>query len=115
MDPTLHYYNSDFLYIWIIYHDFKKNYNELETPRSDVYGIKKKPTLSRIYEAVGIILFANVTLSNDLDNNENLTAKESANTQLLGLSYTYKQLGIKRSQPEINVELNGVKRPNQKT
>lgn len=77
---------SIFIIYGYIYHNFKKNFNELETSRSDVYGIKKKKPLSRIYEAVGVILFANVTLSNDLDNNENLTAKESANTQLSGLT-----------------------------
>lgn len=33
---------SIFIIYGYIYHNFKKNFNELETSRSDVYGIKKK-------------------------------------------------------------------------
>ncbi|KRZ98871.1 uncharacterized protein AC631_05370 [Debaryomyces fabryi] len=80
-----------------IYHRVKKQYKEIQIATNDLYGIKrsKKTILSRIYKALGFILFTNVTLSDDSHNEEELTMEETTSTRLSGpQSYTKQEVNV---------------------
>lgn len=88
---------SIFIMYGYIYHRVKKQYKEIQIATNDLYGIKtsKKAILSRIYKALGFILFTKVTLSDNFHNEEELTTEETTSTRLsVPQSCTKKEVNV---------------------
>lgn len=99
---------SIFIMYGYIYHHVKTQYEDLEASTDKFYGIKakNKTILSKIYKAMGFILFTNVTLSDDSLNDKNLVVEESNNAHSSESMLYSKREGVNILQESIQIRLN---------
>lgn len=99
---------SIFIIYGYIYHHVKSQYEELgaSTDNSNGIKVKNKTIVSKIYKAMCFILFTNVTLSDDLLNDENSAVEESNNAHFSESMLYSKQEGVSILQRPIQIELN---------